>query len=383
MPAKNKSVRFIHSSDWQLGMTRFFLSKEAAPRFSQARIDAITKLGELATENNACFIVVAGDVFESNQLSRQTVIRTLDVLKSLPVPVFLLPGNHDPLDVSSIFNTTEFLRAGDHVIVIRDTTPIPVPGFDNVEVIGAPWPTKHPSSDLCGDLVSGLEKAGQKIQIVVAHGQVDTLSPDTSKPEVIQLSKVETAVKDGLVQYVALGDRHSVTEVGNTGKVWYSGAPLATAFNELDPNKALLIDLDSDGKCKVQPLDVGRWQFVVQQFPINSEDEVEEFAGWLDDFSDKERTIIKVGFEGSINLGTASLLDEVIESRIELFASLRRRERTTDLAIVPDSLDQDSVSVSGYAKEAWDELVAMAQENDSTAKNALRLFYRLTRQEST
>ena len=84
---KNKyGVRFIHSSDWQLGMTRAFLSKEAAPRFSQARIDAISTLGKLAIEHDASFIIVAGDVFESNQLSWQTLMRTLDALESLPVP---------------------------------------------------------------------------------------------------------------------------------------------------------------------------------------------------------------------------------------------------------------------------------------------------------
>ena len=89
MNTNNQSIRFIHSSDWQLGMTRVFLDKDSAPRFSQARIDAIATLGKLAIEHDAQFIIVAGDVFESNQLSRQTLMRTLDALESLPVPIFL------------------------------------------------------------------------------------------------------------------------------------------------------------------------------------------------------------------------------------------------------------------------------------------------------
>ncbi len=39
MTRGSSSIKFIHSSDWQLGMTRAFLSPEAASRFSQARID--------------------------------------------------------------------------------------------------------------------------------------------------------------------------------------------------------------------------------------------------------------------------------------------------------------------------------------------------------
>ena len=109
----------------QLGTTklarfiRAFLSDEASARFSQDRINAISTLGKMATEHDAKFIIVAGDVFESNQLSRQTLVRALDALESLPVPVFLLPGNHDPLDGSSIFSTAEFKRAGEHIIVLR------------------------------------------------------------------------------------------------------------------------------------------------------------------------------------------------------------------------------------------------------------------------
>ena len=142
MKTSSHSVRFIHSSDWQLGMTRAFLSEEAASRFSQARIDAVSALGKLAGQHDAQFIIVAGDVFESNQLSRQTLMRTLDALESLPVPVFLLPGNHDPLDGASIFATREFAAAGDHIIVLRDMQPVAVPGVAGVEVVGAPWRTK-------------------------------------------------------------------------------------------------------------------------------------------------------------------------------------------------------------------------------------------------
>ncbi len=40
-------------------------------------------------------MVVAGNVFESNQAQRQTVAGTLDALGSNPVPVYLLPGNLD------------------------------------------------------------------------------------------------------------------------------------------------------------------------------------------------------------------------------------------------------------------------------------------------
>jgi DNA repair exonuclease SbcCD nuclease subunit len=363
-------------------MTRAFLTPEAYARFSQARIDAIERLGEIASERDAAFIVVAGDVFESNQVSRETLVRTLDALNALPLPVFLLPGNHDPLDGASIFATPEFRRTADHVIVLRDRGPIPV--SDGVEVVGAPWKTKHPSSDLCADLAAELEPpVAGTVRIAVCHGQVDTFSPDTSRPEIINLAAAERAIAEGRFHYLSLGDRHSVTKVGTTGRIWYSGAPVATDFDEVDPNKALLVELDtSSGACNVEPVAVGDWHFIAEAFPLNGQEDLDRYSAWLDDLAAKQRTAIKVGFEGSINLATAAALDEVFDSRAELFASLRRRARTTDLAIVPDELDHDSVSLSGYAKLTYDDLLDQSKGGDPVAEDALRLLYRLSRQEA-
>jgi len=377
MSNASRFLRFLHSSDWQLGMTRHFLSDEAAARFSQDRIDAVKKLGELAKDHEAAFIVVAGDVFESNQLSRQIVLRALDALKALPVPIFLLPGNHDPLDVSSIFSTPEFREAGEHIIVIRDTQPIPVPGLDDVEVVGAPWRTKHPNSDLCADLLGALESTTGVTRVAVCHGQPDTLSPDKGRPEIINLANVETAINDSRIHYLALGDRHSVTNVGSSGRVWFSGAPVATDFTEDNPNKTLLVEINGTETCDVTELQLGDWVFIAEHFDLNDLDDLRYFSGWLSELPNKERTIVKVGFTGTINLATAAHLDQLLDTKAELFASLRKRERTTDLSIAPDELDQDSVALVGYAKEAWDELIS-ASDNDSVAQDALCLYYRLS-----
>ena len=259
------AVRFLHTSDWQLGMTRHFLEGEAQARYSAARIDAIRSLGDVARREACEFVVVAGDVFESNMVAERTVRRALDALAGVPCPVYLLPGNHDPLDAASVYRSAVFRQAQPGTVVVLQE-----PGVlrvrDGVELVAAPWFTKRPLGDLVGDAVAGLAADGT-VRVVVGHGAVDALSPDADDPAVIRLARLEEALAAGTVHYVALGDRHSRLPVGGTGRVRYSGSPEVTAFVEDLPGDVLVVELDDEGEggCTVTPHHVGSWRFVEKE----------------------------------------------------------------------------------------------------------------------
>ena len=141
-------VKFLHSADWQLGMARHYLGDEAQLRFSAGRLDVVAQIGKLAMEENCGFVVVSGDVFESNQVKRQVLVRAFEKMAATPkVTFFLLPGNHDPLSASSIYHSSTFTeRQPNNVKVLEGIDPVHVaPG---VELIPAPWPNKHPTTDL-------------------------------------------------------------------------------------------------------------------------------------------------------------------------------------------------------------------------------------------
>src|SRR4030042_6452228 len=138
--------RFLHTSDWQLGMTRHFLSEGAQERYSQARFDAIRTIGRVAKDEKCQFMLVCGDAFESNQVDRKTVARALEALKDVPVPVYILPGNHDPLNAASVYRSSVFIeRRPAHVHVIESATPLEV--AECVELMGAPWMSKRPAAN--------------------------------------------------------------------------------------------------------------------------------------------------------------------------------------------------------------------------------------------
>ena len=96
-------VRFLHTSDWQLGMTRHYLAPEAQARFTADRIDAVRSIGDLARRVGAQFVVVAGDVFEHANLPDADLARAAGAISEMGVPVHLLPGNHDHTGPGSVW----------------------------------------------------------------------------------------------------------------------------------------------------------------------------------------------------------------------------------------------------------------------------------------
>jgi DNA repair exonuclease SbcCD nuclease subunit len=366
-------VRFLHTADWQLGMTRHFLSAEAQARFTAARLDALRAIGALAAETGSAFVVVAGDVFESNHIDRQVLVRALEAMATIPVPVLLLPGNHDPLDAASIYRSPTFVRhRPDHVQVL-DGLAVPVPG---VEVIGAPWSSKRPLEDLVGAACSGLVAAPGTLRVLVGHGAVDHLAPDADDPALIRVAAVDDALARGCVHYVALGDRHSTTSVGRSGRIWYAGAPEPTDFDEVEPGQVLLVDLAEDA-VTVERRQVATWRFVRAQFDLTAEEDLDTVERWLTDLPDKDRTMVRLGFVGTITLRQRSRLDGLLAHFGEVLAALDEWRPRTDLAVVPDDGDFADLDLSGFAAAATNELRAGAAAGDDVARDALALLHRL------
>ncbi len=371
-------IRFLHTSDWQLGMTRHFLGADAQARFSQTRFDAIGRLGQVSAAERCDLVLVCGDVFESNQVDRKTVSRAFEALASVPVPVYLLPGNHDCLDSASVYRSPTFTqRRPANVHVLDDA--VPRVFKTGVEILGVPWKSKRPLSDLVADACGGLERKVGVIRICVAHGMVDRLSPDHDNPSLIDLARVEDSLAQGRIHYLALGDRHSATKVDHGGRVWYSGSPEPTDYGEEDPGRVLVVEIDA-GHVAVTPHPIGTWRFERQRFDVSSDADLGALEVWLQSAESKDRTILKLVLAGTLTLRNAARLEAILEDAKEVFAAIEDPERHRDIAIVPDDEDFSGLAVSGFARAALDSLRTQATAGGAeaaAARGALGLMLRL------
>ncbi|OBS00032.1 DNA repair exonuclease [Mycobacterium gordonae] len=376
-------MRFLHTADWQLGMTRHFLAGDAQPRYSAARRDAVAALGELATEVGAEFVVVSGDVFEHNQLAPQVVGQSLEAMRAIGIPVYLLPGNHDPLDASSVYTGALFTsECPDNVVVLDRAGAHEIrPG---VQIVAAPWRSKAPTTDLVADVLDGLPADGST-RVLVAHGGVDVLDPDRDKPSLIRLGNVEKALSDNVIHYVALGDKHSLTQVGDTGRVWYPGSPEVTNYDDVEarPGHVLIVDVDESDPQRpvtVEPRRIGRWRFVTLHNQVDTSRCIADLDLNLDLMPDKDRTVVRLALTGSLTVTDRAALDACLDRYSRLFAWLGRWERHTDLAVVPADGEFDDLGIGGFAASAVKELVATARagvDDSADAQAALALLLRL------
>ncbi len=373
-------IKFVHTADWQLGMTRYFLNGEAQARFDGARIDAVRTIGKVAADEGCDFVVVCGDVFESNQVNSQVTVRAFDAMAANPtITYYLLPGNHDPLDAASVYESASFRKhKPDNVTVLRDSKPLSV--GDGVELVPAPWFTKRPLTDLVADGCVSLTNTGV-LRIVVGHGATDTLSPDPTNPALISVSALEQSIAAGHIHYVALGDRHSTTDVGSSGRIWYSGAPEPTNYRETDPGNILVVSLGAQD-IEVEKRAVGQWHFHQVERQVSNDADIDALGSRLSDFDKKDSTIVKLALVGQVSLAENAKLHELLDHYGQLFAALQTWDRHSELVVIPDDEDYRALGLSGFAQEALNKLVSIAESSDEravVAGEALALLHRLVR----
>jgi len=234
-------MKFIHTADWQLGAKML----QAGPRASEAResrFRAIERLLNLARAEDVDFILLAGDTFESPDIDDGVVRKAVSLLNRFdPIPVFVLPGNHDPFVPGGIWDRPSWERVGAHVRLLSEAEEVEV----EVEVgPGAclyPCPlTQKRSSRDPTDWIPPRAADDDRIRIGVAHGALDILPGDTTN---FPIRPDRTEVAD--LDYLALGDWHGLM-LDNPFSP-YPGTIEGTSYGEKAPGHVLVVEIQEAG----------------------------------------------------------------------------------------------------------------------------------------
>jgi len=250
--------------------------------------DVFESLVGRAAEWPADALLIAGDLFDLDRVSRDTVAflqAQFDAVR--PMPVFIAPGNRDPYVPHSPYaaavwpdNVVIFDGPAWHMHRVEDKRlAVQGFGFDGAEIGANPF----------GDLVVTPQDGW--VQVAVGHGAAQGQVPQ-DKASCAPFDAAG-AVEEGLA-YLALGHVHAVTEVvrsptlPDTAEVvrsptlpdtvmYYAGAPEGHGFEDTGPRHWLEVEIDADG-VRVTPAVSSRVHFSAYTVDCSNLDTVEAAA---------------------------------------------------------------------------------------------------------
>lgn len=236
-------ARFIHTADWQTGKPFEYIDDEnKRARARQERVNMIARVGEAARAHEAEFILVAGDLFDSNTAGKAEVSGTCAAIGALGLPVYVIPGNHDHGGPGSVweqaFFQSERAALAPNLHVLLAATPVEL---ESAVLFPCPLLRRHEAADTTAWLRTlDYTPWAQKPRVVIAHGSVQTFgaalnseSDDENDPgsaNHLDLDRLPSAELD----YVALGDWHGAKQISPTA--WYSGTPEQDRFAKGEDN---------------------------------------------------------------------------------------------------------------------------------------------------
>ena len=221
-------MKILHTSDLHIGSALTSrLSQDKIRERKGELLSTFERMIEEAVYQRVSLFIIAGDLFDTEKITKSTKDRVLTAIARCPGITFLyLSGNHEK----------DALTAGG--------TPLP----DNLKLFGEDW-TYFDYGEVCvagrseikADMFQSLDLDYRKTNIVVLHG---ALAEGKSGGEIIGRRELEGKHVD----YLALGHYHSYSEhkIDDTGIAVYAGTPEGRGFDEVGEKGFVIIE--SDGR---------------------------------------------------------------------------------------------------------------------------------------
>jgi DNA repair exonuclease SbcCD nuclease subunit len=109
------ALKILHTADWHLGRSFPAFAEEDQKKLTRARVEAVDRLLGVAESYAVNAVLCAGDLFDDpspDDTWWRELLRLFERRRWTNRPVFLLPGNHDPLWPNSVWAPDHSFRRG-------------------------------------------------------------------------------------------------------------------------------------------------------------------------------------------------------------------------------------------------------------------------------
>jgi DNA repair exonuclease SbcCD nuclease subunit len=298
-------VRLLHTADWHLGKRFPSFSEDENKRLMQSRLAVLDRIVSEAERYSVDAVLCAGDLFDDPVPRREwweQLAKRWARLSWTKRPVFLLPGNHDPMLAESVWKNPAFRDLLPSWVHVVDRPDFEYRLSDEAVLYAVPCLSRAGQRDPT-ESIPERQAGDERIRIGMVHGSTfDMKDCQVNFP----ISK-DAAVRRGL-DYLALGDTHGFRYVPPDRlhpPTIYPGAPEPTAFDEVDPGNVAVVMINRQRRAKVERRRVAYWTWEDRQ--VASLRELEELAARTD------------------------LTDRVMRLRVAMKVSARELERAESL----------------------------------------------------
>ena len=374
--------RILHTADLHIGMPATGLG-EAGQKVREARLKSLEKLLGIANDVDAQAILIAGDVFDDNQVDAAQVEKTAGLLNDKTrLPTYIIPGNHDPYTRDSVYRRGVWDQLRDHVHVLTEAKSVEL--LEGVALYPCPLSRKHGFEDPTTWIPP---RDGEQIRIGLAHGSM-SIRPGVGDDDFpIPLNTTEAKGLD----YLALGHWHSRLSYpcdASDARTWYSGSHEATKFGKPDSGTVLSVAIEGPGVSpKVDAIDCGTLTW--RDWPIDlSTQSLEEVSRELREMPDSKTTLLRLKLTGRTPALENSTVADLVDAARGRFLACQ----VDDSELMPASIESglDRLHGSPYLKQTAEELEALAggevtSEEDvdpATAKRALEILQEIAWRQS-
>jgi DNA repair exonuclease SbcCD nuclease subunit len=226
-------IKLLHTGDIHLDSPFSGLdSRTAETRRTELRA-AFTSMMTYAKMNHADMILIAGDVFDGEYVTRETLALLQREFESFEKPIFITPGNHDCASPTSVW-VKDIFPKNVHVFTKSNVTSVDLPEL-NTTVYGfaftEPQMTHVP---LVGNTIAD----PARINLLLCHADmVGPKAGNTNCP--ITADQLDAFGAD----YSALGHIHNPPAPGHDGRWCYCGCLEPRAFDETGLKGACMVEI--------------------------------------------------------------------------------------------------------------------------------------------
>ena len=308
-------IKILHAADLHLDSAFEALpAGKAALRRSEQR-ELLSRLSALAQQEKVQLVLLAGDLFDSDNSYYETGEQLARTLAGIGAPVFIAPGNHDFYSPRSPWARLK-LQGNIYLFTENTIRGMELPAL-GLRVYGAAFNEKR-----SGPLLRGFtaERREGFRNVLVLHGEVGARADGTYNP----IAEEEIAASG--MDYVALGHIHKASGLLRAGDVWYSwpGCPEGRGFDETGERYVNLVTLADDGTCRLEQRCIATRRYETLRVDVTGGDPLLAIHTLLPDES--VRDVYRITLTGEVD--EAPDLSRLRQNLSELFFELQLRDET-------------------------------------------------------